>query len=48
MSILFLVIWSSFSASEVAVELNMIENEVYIAFWRVIRRLREKVQGMLD
>lgn len=39
---------SSFSASEVAVELNMTENAVYIASWQVIRRLCEELHGLLD
>jgi RNA polymerase sigma-70 factor (ECF subfamily) len=35
-------------AAEIAAELNMTENAVYVAFWRVIRRLREELQGLLD
>jgi RNA polymerase sigma-70 factor (ECF subfamily) len=36
------------SASEVAAELGISENAVYIAKWRVVRRLRHDLQGLLE
>jgi len=36
------------SAADVAAELGMSENAVYLAKWRVTRRLREELQGLLD
>jgi RNA polymerase sigma-70 factor (ECF subfamily) len=35
-------------AADVAVELGLSENAVYLAKWRVTRRLREELQGLLD
>jgi RNA polymerase sigma-70 factor, ECF subfamily len=35
-------------AADVATELGLSENAVYIAKWRVTRRLREELQGLLD
>jgi RNA polymerase sigma-70 factor, ECF subfamily len=36
------------SAADVAAELGMSENAVYLAKWRVTRRLREELLGLLD
>jgi RNA polymerase sigma-70 factor (ECF subfamily) len=35
-------------AAEVAAELGISENAVYIAKLRVVRRLRQELQGLLD
>jgi RNA polymerase sigma-70 factor (ECF subfamily) len=35
-------------AADVGAELGLSENAVYIAKWRVMRRLREELQGLLD
>jgi RNA polymerase sigma-70 factor (ECF subfamily) len=34
--------------ADVAAELGMTENAAYIAKWRVLRRLREELAGLLD
>ncbi len=36
------------SAADVAAELGMTENAVYLAKFRVMRRLRQELQGLLD